>query len=161
MINYYYIYYIDKTTEISKEQHLYILNNIIKKYSYPWCNSINNVLTEKEKNNICTDEFNFIKQKLYEYNPTIIIKQIPRIIYDLYIIYLVGEPDLVGESSVPKYHITMNKLYINDSKKDHKDNMDNKNDKYYDDKMKDIKLVIYNNRDKVTKEISQDLEIIV
>jgi hypothetical protein len=40
-------------------------------------------------------------------------------------------------------------------------NMDNKNGKYYDDKMKDIKLVIYNNRDKVTKEISQDLEIIV
>jgi hypothetical protein len=39
--------------------------------------------------------------------------------------------------------------------------MDNKNSEYYDNKMKDIKIVIYNNRDKVSKEISQDLEIII
>jgi hypothetical protein len=39
--------------------------------------------------------------------------------------------------------------------------MAEKDKKYYEDKMKDIKLVIYNNRNKVSKEITQDLEIIV
>jgi hypothetical protein len=41
------------------------------------------------------------------------------------------------------------------------DKMDDKSEKYYEQKMKDIKLVIYNNRDKVSKEITQDLEVIV
>ena len=39
--------------------------------------------------------------------------------------------------------------------------MAEKDKKYYEDKMKDIKLVIYNNRNKVSKEITQDLEIIL
>jgi hypothetical protein len=34
-------------------------------------------------------------------------------------------------------------------------------EKYKDNKKKDIKLIIYNNRDKVSKEVFQDLEIIV
>jgi hypothetical protein len=41
------------------------------------------------------------------------------------------------------------------------DKMDDKSEKYYEQKMKDIKLVIYNNRNKVSKEITQDLEVIV
>ena len=41
------------------------------------------------------------------------------------------------------------------------DKMDDKSEKYYEQKMRDIKLVIYNNRDKVSKEITQDLEVIV
>jgi hypothetical protein len=39
--------------------------------------------------------------------------------------------------------------------------MAGKDTKYYEEKMKDIKLVIYNNRNKVSKELTQDLEIII
>ena len=34
-------------------------------------------------------------------------------------------------------------------------------DEFSEDKKKNIKLIIYNNRNKVTKEITQDLEVIV
>jgi len=65
---------------------MYILDNIIKKYSYPWCNS-STLLTIEEKQLILKDEFSFIKQKIQEYNNNIIVIQIPRIIYDMYNIY--------------------------------------------------------------------------
>jgi len=40
------------------------------------------------------------------------------------------------------------------------DKMDGADKKYYQNKMNDIKLIIYNNRNKVSKELSQDLQVL-
>jgi hypothetical protein len=86
MINFHYIIDFNSLTE---EQTEYIIHNIIYKYSYPCYLNVNNELTEEEKENIVKDEYEFIKNKINSYcGKEIEIIKIPRIIYDLFNIYI-------------------------------------------------------------------------
>jgi len=87
MSNYHYIYF-NTDTELSVTDDVYIIRNIILKYSYPSCMNINYNLSYMEKQNIINDEFNFMSEKLKEYNTNIILIQVPNIIYNLYNIYI-------------------------------------------------------------------------
>jgi hypothetical protein len=72
---------------ITLEQHRKIYNIFIK-YSYPSCTNIKNIISEAEKESIINDEYNLINLKIKEINDNIILYQIPRIIYDLYNMYV-------------------------------------------------------------------------
>lgn len=115
MINYHYI--IDFIS-LSDEQIDYIINNIIFKYSYPCCTNINNELTDTEKEEIINDEFNFIKNKIHKYcDKEIEIIQIPRIIYDLFNIYiqikLYMDNNKLSIVLLKIYELKFNELFFN------------------------------------------------
>ena len=82
--NYTYILVNSNGTIIGEENYKNIYNNIILKYHYPICLNATLELTEAEKNSIKTDEFAFIKTKITI--PDIEIFQIPRILYDMFLL---------------------------------------------------------------------------
>lgn len=70
--------------------------NILFKYSYPSCMNINYNLSEEEKKNILTDELSFIKNKFVENKLQVNILQIPRILYDIFVIlYIIKNEHLI------------------------------------------------------------------
>jgi hypothetical protein len=112
MSNYHYIYF-DTTRELEESEDEYIINNFILKYSYPSCMNINYDITSEEKIRIIDDEFNFMKDKLYRYNPNIILIQVPRVIYCLYNIYIHYNAKILNDINIKEIQIesTSYKLY--------------------------------------------------
>jgi len=87
MSSYHYIYF-NILEDFTPEEDNYIIENYILKYSYPSCMNVNYDLSPDEKRRIIDNEFNFMSEKLKEFNPNIILVQIPNIIYSLYNIYI-------------------------------------------------------------------------
>ena len=91
MVNYTYII---RTT--SKEQFTSIYNQVILKYTFPMSLNITNVLTNEDKKNIISDEYNLVKRLITQItkrnssttNYNIIL--LPRIIYDLFFMMYYG-----------------------------------------------------------------------
>jgi hypothetical protein len=77
----------DTLTDITTFSHIY--TNVILRYHYPICMNITNVLTEIEKQNILTNEYEFVKTLIPE---NVKLYKIPRIIYDLLVIYISQTP---------------------------------------------------------------------
>ena len=83
MRNYTYIVVNADGTIINDEDYRYIYETIILHFHYPICLNITLELSKSEKTAIKTNEFAFVKSKMPEH---IKIYQIPRILYDLFLI---------------------------------------------------------------------------
>jgi len=110
MLNFSYVYF-SNNSEILNEDETKEIIKIIIKYSFPNCID-DETITEVKKILIVNNEFEFIKNKVNEKNIKIIIKQVPRIIYDLFnIIFLIKKyNEIIIEKKNIKDRIKKNEI---------------------------------------------------
>lgn len=77
----------ESVVPITKDQYKEIYENIILKYHYPVCLNIKTGLTDSEKQQIKRNEYEFIKTKMEANFADFNIYQLPRVIYDLFVVH--------------------------------------------------------------------------
>jgi hypothetical protein len=103
MKNYTYILTNLENEKISEDEFNNLFDNILLKFHYPACQS-NETLSPSEKKRICTNEYEFIQEKIIPFNAKVV--KIPRLIYDLYCICFSIQNESIKNGATNGFRIT-------------------------------------------------------
>ena len=91
MLNYHYIWFVKENHRMKiipiEDINEDIVQNYILKYSFPICHAYRDGLSAEEKKSIIDNEYLFIKEKVETKYTNVKFVQIPRLLYDLFIIF--------------------------------------------------------------------------